>query len=263
MDEHLSRRRLLASAAAIGTVGLAGCLGTREGEVPAPIVTSDRIDDGWRLVEEMSETVFSQDVGPVTVEAHARSVVYEYASVADALAETLDESGSPVLFFTVRIDLRPAVDGLPFGLGRAQLMDEVEPAAEEAFRQLLKDGGIENVQTAATSEIDVDAGHQATEFLFTGNFPVAGTLDLGAGLTGSIDDEFEIESRLAIWHDGTDVLLAGGAYPIEPLEAVFEDAIGDAPVDLAELVGDDHSATLSQDPGTYAVDVELLLRSVE
>lgn len=262
MDEHLSRRRLLATTAAIGAVGLAGCLGTREGEVPAPIVTNGRIDDGWRLVEEMSETVFSQDVGPVAVEAHARSVVYEYASVADALAEALDASGSPVLFFTVRIDLRPAVDGLPLGLGRPQLMDEVEPAAAEAFRQLLREGGIENVQTVATSEIDIDAGHQATEFLFTGHFPVAGTMDLGTGLTGSIADEFEIESRLAIWHDGTDVLLAGGAYPTEPLDAVFANAIGDAPVGLAELVGEDHSATLTQDPETYAEEVEQLLRSV-
>ena len=262
MDEQLSRRRLLASAAAIGTVGLAGCLGTREGEVPAPVVTNPRIDDGWRLVEEMSETVFSQDVGPVTVEAHARSVVYEYASVADALAEALDASGSPVLFFTVRIDLRPAVDGLPFGLGRTQLMEEIEPAAAEAFRQLLRDGGIENVQTVATSEIDIDAGHQATEFLFTGNFPVTGTMDLGAGLTGSIADEFEIESRLAIWHDGTDLLLAGGAYPTRPMDAVFENAIGDAPVALAELVGESHSTTLAQDPETYAAEIELLLRSV-
>ena len=263
MDEQLSRRRLLASAAAIGTVGLAGCLGTREGEVPAPVVTNPRIDDGWRLVEEMSETVFSQDVGPVTVEAHARSVVYEYASVADALAEALDGSGSPVLFFTVRIDLRPAVDGLPFGLGRTQLMEEIEPAAAEAFRQLLRDGGIENVQTAATSVIDVDAGHTATEFLFTGHFPVSGNLNLGSGLSESIADEFEIESRLAIWHDGTDVLLAGGAYPTEPLDGVFESAIGDAAVSLAELVGDGYSVTLAQDPGTYAEDIELLLRSVE
>jgi len=45
----LTRRRLLAGGAGVTAVGLAGCLGTRDGPVPDPSVTSDRIDD-WRRI---------------------------------------------------------------------------------------------------------------------------------------------------------------------------------------------------------------------
>lgn len=111
----VTRRRLLAGGAAVAVAGLAGCLGTRDGPVPEPRVTSDRIDDGWRLLDESESTVFEQSYGPVTVTALEHTRIYEYVSVAEALSEAFGASGSPVVFFATRIDIRPAIDSLPAG----------------------------------------------------------------------------------------------------------------------------------------------------
>lgn len=259
----VTRRRTLALGAAGITTGLAGCLGTRDGPVPDPVVTDGRIDDGWRLVDESSEEVLEESVGPITVTVLERSLVYEHVSVAEALAEALDADGSPVLFFATRIDLRPAIDGLPFGLGRDQLMGEVEAAAEAAFREQLRAGGIDDVESTGSTTMDVDAGHTATTVQFAGQFDLEGDVEITDGVTGSIDDEFEIEALLAVWHDGTDVLLAGGAHPTRPFDAAFEDAIGDAPVGLEDVFGEDAAAVLSEDPETYSEEIEALIRSVE
>lgn len=262
MDKLYRRRQLLAAGATAGAVAAAGCLGTREGAVPAPTVTDDRIDNEWRLVDESNDQVFEESYGPITVQALSRSTVYEYVSVAESIAETLDAEGSPVMFFTTRIDLRPAIDSLPFGVGRDRIMTEVETAAEEAFRAELENSGIENVDTADTRTIEVDTGHEATLFEFSGTYPVAGELSFG-GLSQSFDDEIEIAAHVGVWHDGTDVLLAGGAYPTDPLVEPFEETIEDAPVEVGDVLDSDTEEALSTDPETFEEDIDALLRSVE
>ncbi len=261
----LTRRRLLAGSASAAAVGLAGCLGTREGPVPEPTVTNDRIDDGWRLLDESAGTVFEQAYGPVTVRALERTLLYEYVDVAEALAETLDASGSPVVFFGTRIDLRPAVDRLPAGVGRDRLMTEVESAATDAFRAQLRESDIENVEIVEDGTTTVTGGHTATAWVLEGEYAVDGELPLPDGSTATVSETVEIRARLGVWHDGTDVLVAGGAFPTSPLTEVIDGALPDS-IDgetLIETLGDEETVeALATDPAAFDEEISVLLVSV-
>ncbi|WP_235027969.1 hypothetical protein [Halorubrum sp. JWXQ-INN 858] len=261
----LTRRRLLSTGAAVGLAATAGCLDTREGAVPGPVVTDGRIDDGWRLVEESDGVVFEEAFGPVTIRALEHTLLYEYVDLAEALAETFDASGSPVVFFASRIDLRPAIDRLPGGIGRDRLMEEVRPAAEAAFRDQLRESGLEDVDVEETGTETVTGGHTASTARFSARFPVTGETPLPDGSTEGFDDVITVEARLALWHDGMDVLLSGGAYPTEPVSDVISRALPDAVADeslVDDLLGDDAEA-LSTEPETFAEAVEALLVAVE
>ncbi|WP_435097742.1 hypothetical protein [Halorubrum sp. N11] len=262
----VTRRRLLAGGAAVGVAGLAGCLGGRDGPVPEPTVTSDRIDDGWRLLDESESTVFEQSYGPVTVTALERTLIYEYVSVAEALAETFGASGSPVVFFATRIDIRPAIDSLPAGIGRDRLMAEVETAAVDAFRSQLSASDIENVEIVDEGTSTVRSGHTATTWQLEGNFVVDGEIPLPDGSAETISETVDIESRLGVWHDGTDVLVAGGAYPAEPLTDVIDEALPnliDAETFLEETVDEETRAALATEPAAFDEEISALLISVE
>ncbi|WP_423995986.1 hypothetical protein [Halorubrum trapanicum] len=271
MDEHTgarstrtTRRRLLAGGAAIGTVGLAGCLGGRDGPVPEPEVTSDRIED-WRQIDESESTAFEQSYGPVTVRALERTRIFEYAPVADALAETVDASGSPVLFFATRIDLRPAIDQLPAGVGRDRVMTEVETAATDAFRAQLRTAGIENVEVAEEMTTTVRSGYTATAWRLTGEYPIDGGIPLPDGSTTDVEGVLDIGARLGVWHDGTDVLVAGGAYPTEPLIGVLDEALPnfvDAETVVRQIADAETAEALATDPAAFDEDVSQLLISV-
>jgi hypothetical protein len=260
-----TRRRLLAAGAGAAAVGLSGCLGTRDGPVPEPTVTSNRIDDGWRLLDESASTVFEQSYGPVTVRALERTLIYEHVSVAEALAETFGASGSPVVFFATRIDLRPALDGLPAGVGRDRLMAEVETAAVDAFRARLGNAGIENLEVVDEGITTVTGGHTATAWRFEGEFALEGELPLPDGSTTAVDEAVGVTARLAVWHDGTDVLVAGGAFPSEAVTEVIGDALPVA-VDgetVVESIADAETAeALATDPATFDEEVSALIVSV-
>ncbi|ELZ45352.1 hypothetical protein C464_12730 [Halorubrum coriense DSM 10284] len=271
MDEHTdvrstrtTRRRLLAGGAAVGVAGLAGCLGGRDGPVPAPEVTSDRIED-WRRTDESERTVFEESYGPVTVQAREHTRVFEYAPVADALAATVDADGSPVVFFATRIDLRPAVDRLPASVGRDRILRRVETAATDAFRGQLRTAGIENVEIADEGISTVRSGHTATVWRLTGEYALDGEVPLPTGSATDVGGPVEVGARLGVWHDGTDVIVAGGAYPTEPLIAVFEASLPDS-VDaeraVTELADAETAETLATDPAAYDEDVSQLLISV-
>ncbi|TKX43381.1 MULTISPECIES: hypothetical protein [unclassified Halorubrum] len=259
-----TRRRLLAGGAAVGVAGLAGCLGGRDGPVPAPEVTSDRIED-WRRTDASEGTASEQSYGPVTVRALERTRIFEYAPVADALAEIVDADGSPVVFFATRVDLRPAIDRLPGEVGRDRVMSEVETAAVDAFRTRLRNAGIEDVQVADEGITTVRSGHTATAWRLTGAYAIDGAIPLPNGTTAEIDRRLEIGARLGVWHDGTDVIVSGGAYPTERLTAVLDESLPDA-VDaetVVRRVADAETAeALATDPAEFDIEVSQLLISV-
>jgi len=262
----VTRRRLLAGGSALAVAGLSGCLGTRDGPVPAPEVTSDRIDDGWRLFDESESTVFEQSYGPVTVTALEHTNVYEYVSVAEALSELFGASGSPVVFFATRIDIRPAIDNLPAGIGRDRLMAEVETAAIDAFRSQLNASEIENVEIVDEGTSTVETGHTATTWELEGEFAFDGDVPLPDGSTTSLGETIEIHSRLGVWHDGTDVLVAGGAHPAEPITETIDEALPsliDVDTFLEEVADEETRAALATEPGTFDEEISALLISVE
>ena len=259
-----TRRRLLAGGTTVGVAGLAGCLGGRDGPVPAPEVTSDRIED-WRQTDESESTVFERSYGPATVRALERTRIFEYAPVADALAETVDASGSPVVFFATRIDLRPAIDRLPGGVGRDRVLSGVETAATDAFRAQLRNAGIENVEIVDEGITTVRSGNTATAWRLTGEYALDGAIPLPTGSTAEVKDPLDIGARLGVWHDGTDVIVSGGAYPTEPLIGVIEGALPagvDAESVATRLAGAEAAEALATDPADFDEDVSQLLISV-
>ena len=260
----VTRRRALASGAAVAVAGLSGCLGGRDGPVPAPEVTSDRIDD-WRLLDESESTAFERSYGPVTVTALEHTRIYEYVSVAEALSETVDASGSPVVFFATRIDIRPAIDSLPAGIGRDRLMSEVETAAVGAFRSQLNASGIENVEVVDEGTSTVQSGHTATTWRLEGEFAFDGEVPLPDGSTTGLGETVGIRSRLGVWHDGTDVIVAGGAHPAEPLTEAIDGALPggiDAETAIRSVADAEAADALATAPGTFDEDISLLLISV-
>ncbi|SNR44405.1 hypothetical protein [Halorubrum vacuolatum] len=258
----LSRRRLLAAGATAGVIAAAGCLETRDGPVPEPIVGDDRIDEDWRLVDESEAMIFEEAFGPVTVQAFEHTHVHEYVDVTEAFVETFGTEGSPVLFFATRVDLRPAIDRLPGGVGLDRLMEEVRPAAEDGFRDQLEESGVEDVSLEETGSTTVDSGHTARTARFTARFPIEGETSLPDGSTEPVNDVVGIEAPLGIWHDDVDVIVSGGAYPTEPLSEVLSRSLSDAGDDVPVLEGA-HGDALATEPETFAESVDALLRSVE
>lgn len=259
-----TRRRLLAGGATVALAGLAGCLGGRDGPVPSPTVTSDRIED-WRLTDDSQETAFEESYGPVSARALERTRTYEYAPVADALDETVDASASPVAFSATRIDLRPAVDRLPGEVGRDRLMSRVETAATDVFRAQLRDRGVEDVRIADEGISTIRSGNTATVWRLTGAYALDGEVPLPDGSAADVDGRVDVGARLGVWHDGTDALVAGGAYPTEPLIEVFDEALPDgvdAETAVTELAGAGAAAALATDPAAFDEDVSQLLISV-
>ncbi|WP_233255064.1 hypothetical protein [Halopenitus persicus] len=255
-----SRRRLLAATGVATTIGLAGCLGGREGEVPAPTVTDDRIEEDWRLVDETSGTILETEVGPVTVRALEHTTIHEHVGMAEAIAETFEADGSPTVFFATRVDLRPGVDRLPLGIGQDRVMSQVRTAANDAFRSQLRDAGLEDVERTGESTIEVETGHEATQYTYRGSFPLSTEIEASGGTTQPVSGAVEMEGHVAVWHDGTDVLLAGGAYPVERITTAMNEALPERAPDAGTLV---ENETLAADPTVFEEDVGTLIVAVE
>ena len=260
----LTRRRLLASGGTAGMLATAGCLGTRDGAVPEPVVTDDSIDEDWRPVDASDSVAFEESYGPLTVRALERTVVYEYVDIAEALVDTFDADGSPVTFFAARIDIRPAIDNLPAGIGRDRLMNEVRSAAEAAFRDQLGEAGVSDIERVDGDETTVAGGHTASTATFVAAFGLDWGVPLPDGSTVAADGAAEMTARLAVWHDGTDVLISGGAHPTEPLSDTIERVL-DVPTGAETVVDEliDDTEALATDPETFEEAVEALIPSVE
>ncbi len=251
----MGRRELLAATAAAGAVGLAGCLGG-DGAVGEPVIGSDRIDE-WELLDSTEGLAFAADAGPITFEAHQHTVLYERSDVAAALSETFGTDASAVLFFASRIDLRPGVDRLPFGIARDRIVSEVVSSADETFRSELRESGLEDVRHEETGSIDIESGHTATRLRYSARVEMDGEVERPENSTESLTGTVVLEAQLAVWHDGENVLVAGAAYPTERITDTFE-ATG-IPGDSEELLENDALAT---DPEEFAEEAETLLVSV-
>jgi len=159
--------------------------------------------------------------------------------------------------FATRIDIDPALDRLPGGIGRAELMDRIEEAGVNGFEDQLGATGIEDVETVGETTITTDAGDETTATEYEGayafddvTFPV--TDDRTITLEGG---DLSVSGWLATWHDGTGPLIAGGVYPGENFTRTVEEALTDGI--LVRLDVD-----LGLDPATYREEVIDLLGSV-
>lgn len=178
-----------------------------------------------------------------------------------ALAETFGSVGaSPVTAFFSRLDLRPGIDRLPFGIARERVMDEIRSGADAEFRATVGSWGVTDVRRRGKNTLDIESGHTARVFQYDALFPMDDDLHTGDGTSEPITGTLALAPRLAVWHDGRNVLLAGGVSPSEPVAEAIMAAV---PSDVTPAQPPNENETLSADPETFLEAIETLMVTTE
>lgn len=236
----ISRRQALAGGGVLVLLGLGAASANvlqPAKAVPPEVPAEELQENGWVLVDEAEEAVLEDSIGPIAVEAVASSVRYEDRGLVEDirnreaqisyLGETRTErigdyaSGqfdqSMGVFVASKIDVTPHIDELPAGIGRAQLMGQVEAQARSQFEDQLREAGLEDVrEVEAAATFEPDSGASAAFAGYRGAFAVEETSleveDVPVSIPGA---SIEIAGHLAVWHDGQNVVVAAGAHPNE------------------------------------------------
>jgi len=153
-----------------------------------PRVPESRLD-GWRQIEDTTESVFDSLFVSVT----ARTLVYEDERLRASLAEAADVEFAPRFFFASRIALDPTPPN-------SRMLDRmVSMRARDGFADRLRARGFDRVETRQHRSYRVD-GREGDLYRFDAECRPVGVALSAAGLT-------------AVWPDGDGYLFAGGAYP--------------------------------------------------
>jgi len=254
----MDRRTFVAAAGGIGLLSTAGCIASA---TPRPPQIPDALlDDGWELLEQEQEEVLNQSVAGQEIVATATTEVYDKADLAASLREeTLEQlDGQIAIFFASRVTLDPDFTNLPAGVGRDQILDEVEENAKRQFESELESAGIVDIEETGEETITVDTGEEASLQHYRGSFPFE-----SFRFAISEDDELTIKSdslsvsgHLAVWHHDDSVLIAGGAYPNENFEETIDEELSSAISVTVEI-------DLGLEPTQYEDDLFELIRAVE
>lgn len=216
----MDRRTFLSTAlGAAATTALAGC-STAVAEVPPPNIPEKRLrDGGWHRTGESDEVVFDRTYAGVRVTATQHTLQYADRALREEIRErTLGAVDSPLaVFFATRVDFTPDLDGLPMGIGRDQLLSTVEESAKGQFERQLESAGLQNIRERDTGTLTVNTGERADLTRYAAEFPFQGfevqvTEDRSVSLEGG---SFTVAGRIAVWHHGDYVLIAGGANPAQ------------------------------------------------
>lgn len=227
----MNRRRFLGVAGVAGLGALAGCTGAL-GTVAPPDVPQDRLDEGgWTQTDRSEQTVYEESYGPATVTAKSTTLTFEDEALAAEVAEkTLDQiQGRLAIYAASHINFSPDLNNLPGGVGREEVVSEVEAAAKEQFEQRMRDNGLENVERTGEEPFETDSGKSPGLTTYSAEFPV-GTVEYDAGgealaiEVGSIG----VAGDLAVWNEGDYVVVAGGAYPAENFAKTTEKELSEA-----------------------------------
>ncbi|MCD2198801.1 twin-arginine translocation signal domain-containing protein [Halobacterium sp. KA-4] len=255
----MNRRRFLGAAGVVGLGALAGC-SSAVGSVAPPNVSEDQLSEGgWTKTDESEQTVFEQSYGPVTVTAKSTTVAYEDEALAAAVREkTLGQiDGTLAIYSASHINFSPDLNNLPGGVGRSEVLSEVESAAKSQFEQRMRDNGLENVTKTGETEFQTDSGASPGISTFRGEFPV-GTMEYEAsGETFTIDaGSIEVAGDLAVWNEGDYMVVAGGAYPGENFTTTTEK-------ELSEAISVTVDVDLELTPSEYQSEVRGLMAATE
>ncbi|WP_435360913.1 hypothetical protein [Haloarchaeobius sp. DFWS5] len=187
-----------------------------------------RLEAGWRLVEETSETVFRMPAAEVV----GHTSLYEDGPLRDAVCEATDgDLDLPWrFFFTTDLSFTPP---LAPGIGTASVYPTVVSSARRAFADDLRERGFRDIDDGRSQRMRLSGGDRARLRRYTAEYP------LSEHATGSV---VTVDGWLAVWTDGGSFALAGGAYPVDGLDEL-------APSVVAE-------------PGTYRDDLLEMIRTV-
>jgi hypothetical protein len=218
-----------------------------------PTVPKQRLDEGgWRQRSRTEETLFRTPTAKIV----GRTLVYDDAGLADALAaagaaDHLAAAGAETggdrlvdtgdgdywrFFFATALAVRPP---LAPGVGPASMLPTVRSEARSAFTDDLAARGFVDIEAGRSQRVRTDAGDRARLRKVTARLP------LGPDAPA---DTLDVAGWLAVWTTGGEFHVAGGAYPVRGLDALFSD-----------LSDTDRPAT---DPHTYRDELLALVRAV-
>lgn len=255
----MNRRRFVGATAGVGLIGLSGCLASASPRPPD--VPGSAIEEGdWELVDERQEEAFSQEYAGQEITATSTTEVYENAGLRDEIAEkTLGEvSEAPVTFFASRVTFDPDLTSLPGGVGRDQIVAEVESNARDTLRAQMENNGVEDVERTEEGTLTVDSGQEASRTDLAGRLPFDPiSLPVTDGETIEIDEDgIPVAGRLAVWYADDSVLVAGGAFPAENFAASIDE-------DLSSAISVSVEVDLGLEPDAYESELLDLVRAVE
>ncbi len=255
----MRRRAFLAAAAGAGAVTLAGC-STASGEVSPPSLPNDRLDElGYVEIDQEQETVFEEEYAGIELTASAHTLVYEDRELTEDVAErTLGLVEGPLAtFFATRVGFSPEIDDLPGGVGRSQILEEVEKSSKDSFRVQMESYGIENIEEVGEGTLETDSGVDADLTEFTGVFPFDGfAFPVTDDHAVEIDaDNVSVDGWLAVWFDGDDTLVAGGVHPAES----FEENVSES---LSSGIDVEIDVDMGMEPDRYREEIHSLMKAV-
>lgn len=257
----MDRRQLLetVSGGVAGATGLAGCLaGASAGPPSTP---DDRLEaNGWELVDRGRREAFTLTIAGQDITATSTTVVYENVTLREAVTErTLGQVNDvPLRFFAGRVTIDPDLTSLPGGLGREQVIDEVEANARTVVSYRMESNGIEGVERVRTGNVRVGVDGPARRTDLRGtiqlgsiSIPVADgeTIELDAGA-------IPVAGRLAVWEVEGSVLVGGGTFPAENL-------VVDTETELSSAISVSVDVDLGLEPSRYEERVMTLVRGIE
>lgn len=260
---RVGRRAYLGLAATAAASALAGCSG-EEATVSAarrpPRVPEGRIDDGgWEQMDDVTEDpAFEQSVGPVTLTASTRTLLYEDTTLRTEIAdETLGRADAQLAtFFATRATFDPDITSLPAGAGRQQLLDRVERQSRRAFTSRMEQAGLTGVERVDEETMETASGAEARLTNFEAAYAFDG-FSVGFGDRKITIDggEIPVAGHLAAWIGDDSVLVTGGAYPAEN----FAREVTKTPSEAISLTVD---VDLGLDPETYREELFGLMKRV-
>lgn len=250
-------RRAFLTSSGLGIAALGGCTASAQ-DLSPPEVTADAIaEQRWQLSNEATRTVFEQSFAGQTITAREYTRLYEERAVREWLSkETGGLVDAPIVaFFATRVDFSPRIDTVPGAKGR--IMSRVEDESKEGFESRLEAAGMREIAVVDERTLRTETGHDADLFVYEAGLPMdAVDFDLPNGESLGLDmDDAGIAGLLACWHDGEDALVAGGAYPSEPVERR-------AVSDFSGAIGVTVELDFRLEPERYATECEALIRSV-
>ena len=236
----MQRRQFLGSTATVGSAALAGRVAeaddvdVRSGEGPrTPSVPVEEADGGWVVDREQSGTFSESGTG---VTSTGTTVVY----LDEGLSETLRERTMGTnfeelrMFFATRVEYDPAVDRLPFGVGRRVVVNRTDSNARDRFKQRLQDAGLEGIERRETRRVDIADGPTTNLSLYDAVYRYDGfEFEAGNSLVSVAGEPVAVEGMLATWYDrdAGATFVAGAVNPAENYEKRVEHRVTDA-VDL-------------------------------
>lgn len=171
----------------------------------APPAVPDRLEgDGWKLVEDEVETLFS--LPTARVEGHTR--VYEDADLRGQVREATGVDHMWRFFFATRVSFTPSLAPGLAPMVRSTVTNE----ARSSFAEDLGARGFDEIRQGKTKSVDV-ASVRARVTPFRATFPIPVDEAGHADGAGESERSLDVRAYLAVWDEGGEFVIVGGAYP--------------------------------------------------